>query len=248
VSDAETASVKTASTGTAPARFCGIDTGEHCALAVRERGLEEGGPAGEGGPARWIYFEAPPVDRLIARCRVIFEALGVRAVVIDGGPHTTIAREVHDLLPGGAFIWRHTEGAMSVKDESFMNVERRQVRLNREELLNLLVEEFREGPGAVRWPTPQSEAEEALLETVESHLMNLRKTRRLRAGGEEIDVYGRGENHFGFACAYARLAEALAETESVLTAPAGGTLPPHAGDPHSRPGGNRGGGRRGGWR
>ena len=169
MSDAETtpagaASVKTASAGTVPARFCGIDTGEHCALAVRERGLrerglEEGGPAGEGGPARWIYFEAPPVDRLIARCRVIFEALGVRAVVIDGGPHTTIAREVHDLLPGGAFIWRHTEGAMSVKEESFMNVERRQVRLNREELLNLLVEEFREGPGAVRWPTPRDEAE-----------------------------------------------------------------------------------------
>jgi hypothetical protein len=223
-----------------PPRFCGIDTGEICALAIRDR-MEE------GGPARWIYFEAPPADRLVPRCAVIFEAMRVRAVVIDGGPHTTIAREVHDLLPGGAFIWRHTEGAMGVKEEDFMGVERRQVRLNREELLNLLVEEFREGPEAVLWPGPADLAEEALLGTVETQLMNLRKTRRLRAGGEEVDVYERGENHFGFACAYARLAEALAETEGVLAAPAGGTLPPRhpqSGVPHLRPpgfGGGRGG-------
>lgn len=223
-------------------RFCGIDTGETCALAVRER-------MGAGGPARWVYFEAPPADRLAGRCAVIFEAMNVRAAVIDGGPHTTIARAVHDLLPEGVFIWRHTEGAMGVKEEAFMGVERRQVRLNREELLNLLVEEFHEGPEAVHWPGPVDEAGEALLATVEAQLMNLRKTRRLRAGGEEVDVYERGENHFGFACAYARLAEALAETEGVLAAPAGGTLPPRypqSGGPHFRPpgfGGGRGGAR-----
>ena len=177
------------------------DTGEVCSVAVRER-------PEEGGTARWVYFEAPLADRLAARCARIFEALDVRAAVIDGGPLTTVAREVHDLLPGGAFIWRHTEGAMAVKIETFLNVERRQVRLNREELLNLLVEEFREGPEAVRWPAPRDEAEEALLSEVEAHLMNLRKVRRTRAGGEEIDVFERGENHFGFACAYAKLAGA----------------------------------------
>ena len=221
-------------------RFCGIDTGESCALAVREQ-------VSVGGPTRWVYFEAPPADRLVERCSLIFEAMNVCSLVIDGGPHTTIAREVHDLLPEGGFIWRHTEGAMVVKEEAFMGVERRQVRLNREELLNMLVEEFREGPEAVHWPSPVDEIEEVLLTTVEAQLLNLKKTRRLRAGGEEVDVYERGENHFGFACAYARLAEALAETEGVLAAPAGGTLSPQSpqsGGPHLRPpgfGGGRGG-------
>jgi hypothetical protein len=220
-------------------RYCGIDTGEVCSVAVRER-------PEEGGPARGVYFEAPPADRLAARCARIFEALDVRAAVIYGGPLTTVAREVHDLLPGGAFIWRHTEGAMAVKTETFLNVERRQVRLNREELLNLLVEEFCEGPEAVRWPAPRDEAEEALLSEVEAHLMNLRKVRRTRAGGEEIDVYERGENHFGFDCAYARLAEALAESEGVLTAPAGATVLPPARNPFMRPRASRGIGRGGG--
>jgi hypothetical protein len=219
-------------------RFCGIDTGEICSVAVRE--CEEA-----GGPARWIYFEA---DRLAERCASIFESLGVGAMVIDGGAHTTIARAVHDLLPGGAFIWRHTEGAMGVRMEDFMGVERRQVRLNREELVNLLVEEFREGPGAAIWPTPHDEGEESLLASVEGHLMNLKKSRRRRANGEEIDSYERGENHFGFACAYARLAEGLAESEGVLNAPAGGTLLPPAGGLYMRVGGLRAGNREGGIR
>ncbi len=218
-------------------RFCGIDTGETCALAVRERARDE------AGPVRWIYFEAPPADRLAERCEKIFGALSVRAAVIDGGPHTTIAREVHDLLPWGAFIWRHTEGAMSVREEEFLGAHRRQVRLDREELLNLMVEEFHEGPEAALWPVPRDEAEETLLKEVEAHLMNLRKTKRRRAGGEIVEVYERGENHFGFACAYAKLGEALAESEGVLRAPAGGTLPPEA-ENFMRPRGGRGGERR----
>ncbi len=200
-----------------PIRFCGIDTGESCAIAVRERA---------GDLVRWRYFEAPPIEQLAARCEKIFDALGVEAMVIDGGPHTEAARRVHDLLPDGAFIWRHTEGEMSVKRVSFLGVERRHVRLNREELLSRLVEEFREG--AVRWPGPRDEKEETLLSGVERHLMNLRKKRIRRAGGEEIDVYERGENHFGFACAYAKLAEELAASEGILAQPAGGTVPPAA--------------------
>ncbi len=200
-----------------PVRFCGIDTGETCAVAVRER---------VSGFVRWRYFEAPPIERLAGRCASIFGALGVEAAVIDGGPHTEAARRVHDLLEGGAFIWRHTEGEMTVKTIPFLGVARRHVRMNREELLSRLVEEFREGPDAVRWPRPRDEKEEALLSDVERHLMNLRKKRVRRAGGGEIDVYERGENHFGFACAYAKLAEELAVSEGILAQPAGGTIPP----------------------
>ena len=46
----------------------------------------------------------------------------------------------------------------------------------------------------MRWPAPRDEAEEALLSEVEAHLTNLRKVRRTRAGGEEIDIFERGEN------------------------------------------------------
>ena len=204
-------------TAPAPVRFCGIDTGESCAVAVRER-------AGE--VVRWLYFEAPPIEELPGRCERIFDALGVEGMVIDGGPHTEAARRVYDLIEGGGFIWRHTGGEMSVKRVPFLGVERRGVRMNREELLNRLVEEFRED--AVRWPTPRDEKEEALLTGVETQLMNLRKKRVRRAGGEEIDVYERGENHFGFACAYAKLAEELAVSEGILAPPAGGTVPPSA--------------------
>ena len=101
-------------------RFCGIDTGDVCALAVRERE--------EGRPVRWIYFEAPPIDRLLSR--------------------------------------------------------------------------------------------------VERHLLNLRKKPRVRASGETALAYERNENHFGFACAYARLAESLARSEGMLAPLAGGTAPP----------------------
>ena len=64
-------------------RFCGIDTGESCALAVRER---------EGETVRWVYFEALPIERLVERCGRIFAHLGVEGMVIDGGPHTQAAR------------------------------------------------------------------------------------------------------------------------------------------------------------
>ncbi|MBI2132435.1 MAG: hypothetical protein HYT99_06430 [Candidatus Tectomicrobia bacterium] len=195
-------------------RFCGIDTGERCAVAVRERA--------EGGAVRWVYFEAPPIERLVERCGRIFDRLGVEGMVIDGGPHTQAARAAHDLLPDGAFLWRHTEGEMGVKEVPFLGVPRRHVRLNREELLDLLVEEFH--AGSVRWPRPRSEAEETLLAAVESQLMNLRKSRR--GPGERPFLYERNENHFGFACAFAKLAEELLEREGSLAPHAGGTLPP----------------------
>jgi hypothetical protein len=215
---------------TAP-RFCGIDTGERCALAVRER-LREGG-------VRWVHFEAPPVERLVERCGAIFDRLGVEGAVIDGGPHTQAARAVHDLLPAGAFIWRHTEGEMSVKEVSFLQVARRHVRLNREELLDLLVEEFHQEATPVRWPRPRTEAEEALLEAVEGQLMNLRKSRR--GGGDRPFLYERNENHFGFACAFAKLAEELLAGEGGLAPDAGGTLlpPPPGGGPGGMEGARR---------
>ena len=194
---------------TAP-RFCGIDTGDRCALAVRER-------VSGRGPVRWVYFEAPPVDRLAARCADLFGRLGVEAAVIDGGPFTQTAREVHDLLPEGCFIWRHTPGEMAVKRVAFLGVERGHVRLNREELLERIVEEFHGGPGAVRLPAPRDAAEEALLGEVDAHLMNLRVRR-----GEGGARFERNENHFAFACAYAKLAEELARAEGILAAPAGG--------------------------
>lgn len=201
-------------------RFCGIDTGDRCAVAVRERG--------EGGTARWIYFEAPPIERLIERCRAIFSGLGVEAFVIDGGPHTQAARAVYDLSPDGGFIWRHTEGEMQVKEVSFLGVERRHVRMNREDLLDHLVEEFHEGEGSVLLPSPKDALEEALLCEVERHLMNLRKKPRIRSSGETVLAYERNENHFGFACAYARLAESLAQSEGMLAPIAGGTVMPQA--------------------
>ena len=191
-------------------RFCGIDTGERCALAVRER------VSGQG-PVRWVYFEAPPIDRLAARCADLFGRLGVEAAVIDGGPFTQTAREVHDLLPEGCFIWRHTPGEMVVKRVAFLGVERGHVRLNREELLERIVEEFHGGPGAVRLPAPRDAAEEALLAEVDAHLMNLRVR---RGEGEGRARFERNENHFAFA--YAKLAEELARAEGILTAPAGG--------------------------
>ena len=199
-------------------RFCGIDTGDRCALAVRERG--------EGRPARWIYFEAPPIERLIERCRAVFSGLGVEVFVIDGGPHTQAARAAYDLYPEGGFIWRHTEGEMQTKDVSFLGVERRHVRMNREDLLDYLVEEFYEGAGRVLLPSPNDTGEEALLAEVERHLMNLRKRPRIRSSGETVLAYERNENHFGFACAYARLAESLAQSEGVLAPLAGGTVTP----------------------
>ena len=199
-------------------RFCGIDTGDACALAVREHG--------EGRPARWIYFESLPVERLIARCRAVFSGLGVEAFVIDGGPHTREARAVYDLNPDSGFIWRHTEGEMQTKDVSFLGVERRHVRMNREDLLDHLVEEFHEGAGRVLLPSPKDTGEEALLNEVERHLMNLRKKPRVRSSGETALAYERNENHFGFACAYARLAESLARSEGVLAPFAGGTVTP----------------------
>ena len=199
-------------------RFCGIDTGDACALAVRERG--------EGRPARWIYFEAPPIERLIERCRAVFSGLGVEAFVIDGGPHTREARAAYDLYPEGGFIWRHTEGEMLVKEVPFLGVERRHVRMNREDLLDHLVEEFHEGAGRVLLPSPKDTGEEALLAEVERHLMNLRKKPRIRSSGETVLAYERNENHFGFACAYARLAESLAQSEGVLAPIAGGTVTP----------------------
>lgn len=202
----------------APHRFCGIDTGDACALAVRERG--------EGRPARWIYFEAPPIEQLIERCRAVFSSLGVEAFVIDGGPHTQAARAVYDLCPEGGFIWRHTEGEMLVKEVLFLGVERRHVRMNREDLLDHLVEEFHEGAGRVLLPSPRDTGEEALLAEVERHLMNLRKRPRIRSSGETVLAYERNENHFGFACAYARLAESLAHSEGVLAPLAGGTVTP----------------------
>ena len=205
-------------------RFCGIDTGDRCALAVRERE--------EDGPARWIYFEAPPVERLIERCRAVFAGLGVEAFVVDGGPHTQAARAVYDLYPDGGFIWRHTEGEMQTKEVSFLGVERRHVRMNREDLLDHLVEEFHEGAGSVLLPRPQDAGEEALLCEVERHLLNLRKKPRIRSSGETVLAYERNENHFGFACAYARLAESLALSEGVLAPIAGGTVTPQ--DFHKR--------------
>lgn len=201
-----------------PPRFCGIDTGDRCALAVREG----------SGPARWIYFEAPPLDRLAERCAGLFDRLGVEALAIDGGPHTGAAREVHDLLPEGAFIWRHTEGEMQVKRVPFLGTERCHVRLGREDLLDLLVEELHRGPSAVRLPRPRDGGEEALLAEVGVHLMNLRKVSRKRAGGRETLAYAGGENHFAFAMAFALLAERLAESEGVLVPAAGGTVPPAA--------------------
>ena len=201
-------------------RFCGIDTGDRCALAVRERE--------EGPPARWIYFEAPPIERLVERCRAVFSGLGVEAFVIDGGPHTQASRAVYDLYPEGGFIWRHTEGEMQTRDVSFLGVERRHVRMNREDLLDHLVEEFHEGAGRVLLPSPKDTGEEALLAEVERHLMNLRKRPRIRSSGETVLAYERNENHFGFACAYARLAESLAQSEGVLAPIAGGTVTPQA--------------------
>ena len=199
-------------------RFCGIDTGDACAVAVRERE--------EGRPARWVYFEAPPIERLIERCRAVFPGLGVEAFVIDGGPHTQAARAVYDLNPDGGFIWRHTEGEMQTKEVSFLGVERRHERMNREDLLDHLVEEFHEGAGRVLLPSPRDTREEALLAGVECHLMNLRKKPRIRSSGETVLAYERNENHFGFACAYARLAESLAQSEGVLAPLAGGTVMP----------------------
>lgn len=199
-------------------RFAGIDTGDRCALAVRE--------CPPSGPARWIYFEAPSIAALPGRCARIFDALGVEAAVIDGGPHTQAARDVHDLLPGGAFIWRHTEGEMSVKEVPFLGTARRHIRIGREALLDLLVEELHLGPSASRMPQPRNEDEEKILDEVEQHLLNLRKEVRPRAGGGETIVYGRGENHFAFAMAYACLAGALAESEGILRPAVGGTLPP----------------------
>lgn len=201
-------------------RFCGIDTGDVCALAVRERE--------EGRPARWIYFEALPIERLVERCRAVFSGLGVEAFVIDGGPHTQAARAVYDLNPDGGFIWRHTEGEMLVKEVSFLGVERRHVRMNREDLLDHLVEEFHEGAGRVLLPSSGDTGDEALLAEVERHLMNLRKKPRIRSSGETVLAYERNENHFGFACAYARLAESLAQSEGILVPLAGGTVMPQA--------------------
>ncbi|MBI3126717.1 MAG: hypothetical protein HYZ11_03840 [Candidatus Tectomicrobia bacterium] len=214
---------------TAP-RFCGIDTGDRCAIAVRER-VRDGG-------ARWVHFEAPPVERLVERCRLVFDRLGVEGAVIDGGPHTQAARAVHDLLPGGAFIWRHTGGAMGVKEVSFLQVARRHVRLSREELLDLLVEEFHRETPPVRWPRPRNEAEEALLASVEGQLMNLRKSRR--GTGERPLLYERNENHYGFACAFAKLAEELAEGEGILAPDAGGTTLPAPPAGAGGPGGTEG--------
>ena len=203
-------------------RFCGVDTGDVCALAVREC---------EGGrPVRWIYFEAPPIEGLIERCRAVFAGLGVEAFVVDGGPHTQAARAVYDLNPDGGFIWRHTEGEMLVKQVSFLGVERRHVRMNREDLLDHLVEEFHEGAGRVLLPSPKDTGEEALLNEVERHLMNLRKKPRIRSSGETVLAYERNENHFGFACAYARLAESLARSEGILAPLAGGTVVPQSFD------------------
>ncbi|MDE0331414.1 MAG: hypothetical protein OXL41_06045 [Nitrospinae bacterium] len=199
-------------------RFCGIDTGDVCALAVRERR--------EGRPVRWVYFESPPVERLIERCRAVFSGLGVEAFVVDGGPHTQAARAVYDLAPDAGFIWRHTEGEMQTKEVSFLGVERRHVRMNREDLLDHLVEEFHEGVGRVLLPQPKDSSEEALLGEVERHLMNLRKKPRIRSSGETVLAYARNENHFGFACAYARLAESLAQSEGMLAPLAGGTVMP----------------------
>ncbi len=197
-------------------RFCGIDTGDACAVAVRE----------EGPPVRWVYFETPPLERLTARCRAIFSGLGVEAFVVDGGPHTQAARALYDLHPEGGFIWRHTEGEMHTKSVSFLGVERRHVRMRREDLLDHLVEEFHAG-GALL-PRPANAEEEALLAQVERHLTNLRKKPRIRSSGETVLAYERNENHFGFACAYARLAESLARSEGILSPPAGGTVVPRA--------------------
>lgn len=202
----------------APHRFCGVDTGDVCALAVREHA--------PGRPVRWIYFEAPPIERLVHRCRAIFAHLGVEAFVVDGGPHTQAARGVYDLHPDGGFIWRHTEGAMQTKEVSFLGVARRHVRMSREDLLDHLVEEFHEGAQRVLLPHPGNPGEEALLAQVERHLGNLRKKPRLRSSGETILAYERNENHFGFACAYARLAESLARSEGILAPIAGGTVAP----------------------
>ena len=152
----------------------------------------------------------------------------MEAFVIDGGPHTREARAVYDLNPDGGFIWRHTEGEMQTREVSFLGVERRHVRMNREDLLDHLVEEFHEGAGRVLLPQPGDTGEEALLGKVERHLMNLRKKPRIRSSGETVLSYERNENHFGFACAYARLAEYLAQSEGVLAPLAGGTVVPQA--------------------
>ena len=105
-----------------------------------------------------------------------------------------------------------------------------------EELLDLLVEEFHQEEVPVRWPRPRSEAEEALLAAVEGQLMNLRKSRR--GAGERPFLYERNENHYGFACAFAKLAEELLEGEGTLFPDAGGTIPPDS------PGGGTEGARR----
>ena len=162
--------------------------------------------------------------------RGIFAGMGVEAFVVDGGPHTQAARAVYDLNPDGGFIWRHTEGEMQTKDVSFLGVERRHVRMNREDLLDHLVEEFHEGAGRVLLPGPKDTGEEALLSEVERHLMNLRKKPRIRSSGETVLAYERNENHFGFACAYARLAESLAQSEGMLAPIAGGTVVPQTFD------------------
>ena len=93
---------------------------------------------------------------------------------------------MYDLNPDGGFIWRHTEGEMQTREVSFLGVERRHVRMNREDLLDHLVEEFHEGAGRVLLPQPGDTGEEALLGKVERHLMNLRKKPRIRSSGETV--------------------------------------------------------------
>ena len=205
-------------------RFMGVDTGEICSIAVREL-TDPGHPR----RARWVYFEAPPVERLVERCRRAREALGVEAAVVDSGPYRLLARQVQDQDPENTFLWSHAEGEMRTAEGEHLGAMRKRVLLNREELLESLLEEA----GGMRsfLPAARTPEEEELLALVGTHLKNLRRKLVEKAGGKEAFAFERNENHFGFAMAYARLAEELAIAEGLLVPHAGGyAAPPGMGE------------------
>lgn len=199
-------------------RFMGVDTGEVCSIAVREL-TDPTHPR----RCRWVYFEAPPVERLVERCGRVREALGAEACVVDSGPYRLLARQVQDQDPENTFLWSHAEGEMRTAEGGHLGAVRKRVLLNREELLEGLLEEAAGMRGLL--PSPRTPEEEELLALAGTHLKNLRRKLAERAG-KEVLAFEKNENHFGFAMAYARLAEELAIAEGLLVPHAGGYAAP----------------------
>jgi hypothetical protein len=203
--------------GDAP-RYAGMDTGDLCHFWCHEKGERR----------RIVWLEEIDSDVAVERVTQLIGALGIRQLVIDKKPLTTLARALAYRFPNVVLLQDFRESSeMEIVQESHVptssivalntheaqRVERhdlsqhlyRCVKVNRDESLDDFTSEITDPTTGLLIPELESDAVMAIFA---QHLKNLRKERMIDAKGRAIDKYIKAvPNHFGMAGNSARLAE-----------------------------------------